>query len=55
VDFRAALGLLERGDIDPSSFITHEFGLDQIEDAYRTVLDPREPTMKVLVRLKGPS
>lgn len=49
-DFERALELLATGEIEPSQFITHEFNLDEIEEAYRVILSPDEPTMKVLIK-----
>jgi threonine dehydrogenase-like Zn-dependent dehydrogenase len=40
---------IESGDINPDNFISHEFGLDDFERAFRTQLD-REVSLKVMVR-----
>ncbi len=48
-EFPMVIDAIESGDIDPDVFISHEFGLDEFERAFRTQLD-REVSLKVMVR-----
>jgi len=41
--------LLVRRAIEPADFITHRIPLENIEDAYRLLLDPDRNTFKVLI------
>lgn len=47
-EFSTVIDLLSRGQVDPEQFVTHEFGLDDITDAFQVQLDP-ERSVKVLV------
>ena len=47
-EFPMVIDAIERGDIDPALFISHEFGLEDFEQAFRTQLD-RDVSLKVLV------
>lgn len=47
-EFPMVIDAIERGDVDPSLFVSHEFSLDDVEEAFRTQLD-RELSLKVLV------
>lgn len=47
-EFPMVIAAIDRGDIDPAVFISHEFALDDFEQAFRTQLD-REVSLKVLV------
>ncbi|HEY4096137.1 MAG TPA: alcohol dehydrogenase catalytic domain-containing protein [Baekduia sp.] len=47
-EFPDAIAALVAGDVDPESLISHEFGLEDIEDAFQASLD-REASLKVLV------
>ena len=38
------------GTLVPARIMTHEFGLEQVEQALRTVADPAAGAVKVLVR-----
>jgi 2-desacetyl-2-hydroxyethyl bacteriochlorophyllide A dehydrogenase len=48
-EFPMVIDAIESGDVDPEVFISHEFGLDEFERAFRTQLD-REVSLKVMVR-----
>jgi threonine dehydrogenase-like Zn-dependent dehydrogenase len=47
-EFPDAIAALVAGDVDPESLISHEFGLEDIEEAFQASLD-REASLKVLV------
>jgi len=47
--FPLALSLLEKKEVVLSDLITHEFPFDQIEQAIRTALDPKEKSLKVII------
>ncbi len=47
-EFPMVIDAIERGDVDPAIFISHEFGLADFEEAFRTQLD-RQVSLKVLV------
>jgi 2-desacetyl-2-hydroxyethyl bacteriochlorophyllide A dehydrogenase len=47
-EFPLVIDAIERGDVDPSVFISHEFALEDFEQAFRTPLD-RDVSLKVLV------
>ncbi len=48
-EFREVIAALAAGHIDPALFISHEFPLERIEDAFQTQSDPHA-SLKVLVR-----
>ena len=45
-----AVALVERGDVHPSSLVTHEFTLDRVEEAFATVASRAPGVLKVLIR-----
>ena len=47
-EFPMVIDAIDRGDVDPAQFISHEYGLDEYEQAFRTQLD-RDVSLKVLV------
>ena len=47
-EFPMVIDAIERGDVDPALFVSHEYGLDEYEQAFRTQLD-RDVSLKVLV------
>jgi 2-desacetyl-2-hydroxyethyl bacteriochlorophyllide A dehydrogenase len=47
-EFPMVIDAIDRGDVDPALFISHEYGLDEYEQAFRTQLD-RDVSLKVLV------
>ena len=47
-EFPMVIDAIDRGDVDPALFISHEYGLDDYEQAFRTQLD-RDVSLKVLV------
>lgn len=53
-EFADVIELLAEGAIDPQLLVTHEFALDQVEQAFRTQLDASE-SVKVLVSPTGPA
>jgi 2-desacetyl-2-hydroxyethyl bacteriochlorophyllide A dehydrogenase len=48
-EFPMVIDAIERGDVDPALFVSHEFSLDEFEEAFRTQLD-RDVSLKVIVR-----
>lgn len=48
-DYQDAVELLESGRIDGQALVTHEFKLDEFEEAIRVQTDPTEPTMKIII------
>ncbi len=50
-DFQTALTLLEGGQINLKSMITHEFPLAQLQDAFDTLLDPQSGAIKVVINV----
>jgi len=48
---KEAAAAIERGDLDPTPLYTHEFGLDQIGDAFTTMKERPNGFLKALVRL----
>ncbi len=49
-DYHArALRLLERGQVDPDAIITHTFGLDEVDEVFRTVAAGE--ALKVMVEI----
>ena len=50
-EFRIALDLLARGDLDARAMITHTYPLDRLSDAFQAALNKRESgALKVLVQ-----
>jgi 2-desacetyl-2-hydroxyethyl bacteriochlorophyllide A dehydrogenase len=47
-EFPMVIDALERGDVDPAVFVSHVFGLEDVERAFRTQLD-RDVSVKVMV------
>lgn len=47
-EFPMVIDAIERGDVDPSLFISHAFALEDFDEAFRTQLD-RDVSLKVLV------
>lgn len=47
--FPLALDLLAKGEISVEDLITHEFPMDQLEEAIKTAIDPEEASLKVIV------
>lgn len=45
-----ALDLLRRREIDPTDFITHRYGFDQVPEAVKFAAENRTETVKVMVR-----
>jgi len=52
-DFEMALDLLGKGALRPADFITQRFPLEELERGYRTIVDPKTPTLKVMVEPGG--
>ena len=52
-DFREALDLIARGDIDVGPLITHELPLDMIQDAFDLADSREDGAVKVVVRIGG--
>ena len=48
---RAALELVQRGELDPSPLFTHRFALDQLPSAFEMLHDRPDGFMKALVRM----
>jgi len=44
------LRLMERGVLSPEEYFSHEFKLDEIDDAYETFYTKRDNAMKMLIR-----
>ncbi len=44
------LRLMQRGVLDPSEYFTHEFALNNIDQAYKTFNDKTDGVLKVLIR-----
>ncbi|MFB0546357.1 MAG: zinc-binding dehydrogenase [Anaerolineae bacterium] len=47
--FPMALDLLARKAVDPDKLITHVFHLDEAEEAFRTLIDPKQEAIKVVI------
>jgi L-iditol 2-dehydrogenase len=47
--FPMALDLLARRAVEPDRLLTHTFGLDDYAAAFRTLADPEQPAIKVVV------
>jgi 2-desacetyl-2-hydroxyethyl bacteriochlorophyllide A dehydrogenase len=47
-EFPMVIDAIERGDVDPSVFVSHSFALEDFEQAFRTQLD-REVSLKVML------
>lgn len=47
-EFPMVIAAIERGDVDPALFVSHEFALEDFERAFRTQLD-RDASLKVLI------
>lgn len=52
-DFQEAIRLIAAGAVEPSDFITHVVPLEGVEGAFRMLLAPTEPVMKVIVEPGG--
>jgi threonine dehydrogenase-like Zn-dependent dehydrogenase len=48
-DFQAALKLLEEGDIDLGSLITHRLPISSLQKGFHLLTDPDAETMKVVI------
>ena len=44
------LRLMERGVLDPAEYFSHDFSLNDIDQAYRTFHDKSDNAMKMLIR-----
>jgi 2-desacetyl-2-hydroxyethyl bacteriochlorophyllide A dehydrogenase len=47
--FPLALDLLAKGEVNLGDLISHEFPFDQLEQAIKTALDPKEDSLKVTI------
>ena len=47
--FPLALDLLAKGEVNLKDLITHEFPMDQLDEAIKTAIDPEVDTLKVIV------
>lgn len=47
--FPMALDLLARRVVDPDLLVSHTFSLDEYENAFRTLSDPRQAVVKVVI------
>ena len=50
-DFQTALTLLEEGQISLKRMITHEYPLDQLQDAFDTLMDPQAGAIKIVINM----
>lgn len=48
--YPTAINLISLGKVQPSSFITHHFSLNNIKDAFETLMDPNKNAIKVVVK-----
>jgi threonine dehydrogenase-like Zn-dependent dehydrogenase len=53
--WRWLVSLYGAGLFDPSSLITHRFGLDQVDEAFRVLGDRSAGALKVLIEPNGPA
>jgi threonine dehydrogenase-like Zn-dependent dehydrogenase len=50
-DFEFVISLIERKEIDPTTFITHRVRFDQVKDEFKGWLDPASGVIKAMVEL----
>ena len=49
-DFQTSLALLNTGNVDLSSFITHDFSWEDIEKAFELAANPQTDSMKIVLK-----
>lgn len=54
-DFEYVISLIERGEIDPSIFVTHRVGFDQVKDEFKEWLNPSSGVIKAMVEIDRPN
>jgi L-iditol 2-dehydrogenase len=54
-DFETVIRLLEDGQLDLSGIVTHQFRLEDTEDAFRLLLSSETPVGKALIRMERTS
>lgn len=47
---REGIRLMERGVINPSEYFTHEYKLDDIDQAFKTFYEKSDNTLKIMIR-----
>ena len=52
-DFNQVIAALKNGQIDPTTYITHRVGFDQVADEFAGWLDPANGVIKAMVTLEG--
>lgn len=50
-DFNEVIDAMEKGLIDPTTYITHRVGFDQVKDQFASWLDPATGVIKAMVEL----
>jgi threonine dehydrogenase-like Zn-dependent dehydrogenase len=51
-EFPRTIAMLEKGLLDPAPLVTHEVPLSDAADAFRMIVDGKEPAIKVIVRIE---
>ena len=52
-DFNQVITALKNGQIDPTTYITHRVGFDQVSDEFAGLLNPANGVIKAMVMLEG--
>jgi len=50
-DFHKVIDAMEKGLIDPTTYITHRVGFDQVKDQFASWLDPASGVIKAMVEM----
>jgi 2-desacetyl-2-hydroxyethyl bacteriochlorophyllide A dehydrogenase len=52
-DFQTALQYLELGRVDLKRLVTHEYSMEQVQEAFNTLADPKAGAVKVAIHMDG--
>jgi threonine dehydrogenase-like Zn-dependent dehydrogenase len=50
-DFEHVMYAMKAGLVNPTTYITHRVGFDQVKDEFSSWLDPAKGVIKVMVRM----